>query len=74
MLVAYEQPITQPAGAYQFTIKPGINTVVEVDAHIFLRDDVERAARRQGLERVTAELLKQSLGKTKRELAGVSKD
>jgi len=30
------------AGAYQFTIKPGINTVVEVDAHIFLRDDVER--------------------------------
>jgi glucans biosynthesis protein len=29
-------------GAYQFTIKPGINTVVEVDARIFLRDDVER--------------------------------
>mgnify|MGYP000386251578 CR=1 FL=1 len=30
------------AGAYQFTIKPGVNTVVEVDARIFLRDDVER--------------------------------
>ncbi len=29
-------------GAYQFTIKPGINTVVEVDARIFLRSDVER--------------------------------
>ncbi|KZM48462.1 glucan biosynthesis protein [Labrenzia sp. OB1] len=30
------------AGAYQFTIKPGVNTVVEVDARIFLREDVER--------------------------------
>ncbi|MCX2721939.1 glucan biosynthesis protein [Roseibium salinum] len=30
------------AAAYQFVIKPGINTVVEVDARIFLRDDVER--------------------------------
>jgi len=29
-------------GAYQFTIKPGTNTVVEVEARIFLRDDVER--------------------------------
>ncbi|WP_345779354.1 glucan biosynthesis protein [Roseibium sediminicola] len=29
-------------GAYQFTIKPGANTVVEVDARIFLRDDVQR--------------------------------
>ncbi|PVB61677.1 glucan biosynthesis protein G [Labrenzia sp. 011] len=30
------------AGAYQFTIKPGVNTVVEVDARIFLREDVDR--------------------------------
>lgn len=30
------------AGAYQFTIKPGLNTIVEVDARIFLRDDVGR--------------------------------
>ncbi|MHA7777549.1 OpgD/OpgG family glucan biosynthesis protein [Roseibium sp. M-1] len=30
------------AGAYQFTIKPGLNTIVEVDARIFLRDDIER--------------------------------
>ncbi|MBN9671570.1 glucan biosynthesis protein [Roseibium aggregatum] len=30
------------AGAYRFTVKPGLNTIVEVDAHIFLRGDVER--------------------------------
>lgn len=29
-------------GAYQFTVKPGTNTVVDVDARIFLRGDVER--------------------------------
>lgn len=30
------------AGAYRFSIKPGLNTVVEVDARIFLRGKVER--------------------------------
>ncbi len=30
------------AGAYRFTINPGVNTVIEVDAHVFLREDVER--------------------------------
>lgn len=29
-------------GAYQFTVKPGANTIVEVDARVFLRDDIER--------------------------------
>ncbi|TYC51664.1 glucan biosynthesis protein [Rhodobacterales bacterium] len=29
-------------GAYQFTVKPGANTIMEVDAHVFLRDDIER--------------------------------
>jgi periplasmic glucans biosynthesis protein len=30
------------AGAYQFTIRPGKETVLEVKAHVFMRDEVEK--------------------------------
>lgn len=47
--------------------------VSRISAAKTLRDTVEQVARRQGLARVSADLLKESLSRTKRALEGVAK-